>query len=361
VKIWVGSNHTGQLRTEDEALIPVFDHGLTVGDGVFETLKAESGVVFAVTRHLHRLARSARGLGLPEPDLSTIREAIAETVAANDAHDFARVRVTYTAGASPLGSERGAADPTLIVAAVPASRPAESTSAITVPWIRNERSALAGLKTTSYAENVVALARAKSAGATEALFADTQGRLSEGTGTNVFVVLDGRIMTPALTAGCLAGVTRGLVLDWLTASAASTSTSTSSSAASAATPTSTLTPSSTPTPTPALTPSSAPAPTGTPSSSPALATTAFSLTPNLATATSAAITAALALPPVETDLPFLPTLHQADEIFLTSTLRDVQAIVELDGKKIGDGTIGPITAAVRALFRTRAAANPDPS
>ena len=332
MKIWVGSNHTGQLRTEDEALISVVDHGLTVGDGVFETLKAESGVVFAVTRHLHRLARSARGLGLPEPDLSTIREAIAETVAANDAHDFARVRVTYTAGASPLGSERGAADPTLIVAAGPASRPAESTSAITVPWIRNERSALAGLKTTSYAENVVALARAKSAGATEALFADTQGRLSEGTGTNVFVVLDGRIMTPALTAGCLAGVTRGLVLDWLTAAA-------SAFAASAPTPT----------------------PTPISSSSPSLATTAFSPTPNSATATSAAIAAALTSPPVETDLPFLPTLHQADEIFLTSTLRDVQAVVELDGKKIGDGTIGPITAAVRALFRTRAAANPDPS
>jgi len=312
-------------------------------------------VVFAVTRHLDRLARSARGLGLPEPVLSTIREAIAETVAANDVHDLARVRVTYTAGASPLGSERGAADPTLVVAAGPASRPAESTSAITVPWIRNERSALAGLKTTSYAENVVALARAKSAGATEALFADTQGRLSEGTGTNVFVVIDGRIMTPALTAGCLAGVTRGLVLDWLTAAAASTSTSTSTSEASTPTPTSTLTPSATPTPTPALTP------TGTPSSSPALAITAFSLTPNLATATSAAIAAALALPPVETDLPFLPTLHQADEIFLTSTLRDVQSVVELDGKKIGDGTIGPITAAVRALFRTRAAANPDPS
>jgi len=67
------------------------------------------------------------------------------------------------------------------------------------------------------------------------------------------------------------------------------------------------------------------------------------------------------LPPVETDLPFLPTLHQAEEIFLTSTLRDVQAVVELDGKKVGDGTIGPITAAVRALFRTHAAADPDPN
>lgn len=288
MKIWVGSNRGGQLRAEDEALIPVVDHGLTVGDGVFETLKAEGGVVFAVTRHLERLARSARGLGLPEPDLGTVRDAIAETVAVNDAYDLARMRVTYTAGAAPLGSERGGAQPTLVVAISAATRPAEATAVITVPWIRNERSALAGLKTTSYAENVVALARAKAAGATEALFADTQGRLSEGTGTNVFVVVDGRISTPALTAGCLAGVTRGLVLDWLNVDHA-------------------------------------------------------------------------AAPPAEADLPFLPALQGADEIFLTSTLRDVQAVVEIDGRKVGDGAVGPVTAAVRALFRARAAADPDPA
>ncbi len=306
MKIWVGSNRSGQLRAEDEALVPVVDHGLTVGDGVFETLKAEGGVVFAVTRHLERLARSARGLGLPEPDLATVRDAIAETVAANDAHDLARVRVTYTAGTSPLGSERGGAQPTLVVAISAAPRPAEATSAITVPWTRNERSALAGLKTTSYAENVVALARAKAAGATEALFADTQGRLSEGTGTNVFVVVDGRIKTPALAAGCLAGVTRGLVLDWLRSAAA---------------------------------PGSPAAPDTALDSGYGLARTA---------------------PPEEADLPFLPTLLGADEIFLTSSLRDVQAVVELDGRKIGDGAIGPVTAAVRALFRDRAAADPDP-
>jgi branched-chain amino acid aminotransferase len=283
VKIWMGSNHGGALHTEAEARVSAVDHGLTVGDGVFETLKADNGTVFAVTRHLERLARSARGLGLPEPDEATIREAIAETVAANDAHDFARVRVTYTAGPSPLGSERGHGDPTLVVAIGPVSRPAESTSVITVPWTRNERSAIAGLKTTSYAENVVALARAKAAGATEALFADTQGRLSEGTGTNVFLVRDGELTTPALTAGCLAGVTRALVLHWTRMSA-----------------------------------------------------------------------------PIESPtLPF-SALQTADEIFLTSTLRDVQAVVELDGKPVGNGSMGPVTAAIRAEFRARAAADPDP-
>ena len=85
---------------------------------------------------------------------------------------------------------------------------------VTVPWPRNEHGALAGLKTTSYAENVVALARAAEHGASEALFANTAGDLCEGTGTNVFYVLDGELRTPTLVSGCLAGVTRALLLEW---------------------------------------------------------------------------------------------------------------------------------------------------
>ncbi|NEE51568.1 4-amino-4-deoxychorismate lyase, partial [Streptomyces sp. SID8455] len=84
----------------------------------------------------------------------------------------------------------------------------------TVPWTRNERGALTGLKTTSYAENVVALARARERGASEALFPNTVGRLCEGTGSNVFVVLDGRIHTPPVASGCLAGITRALAVEW---------------------------------------------------------------------------------------------------------------------------------------------------
>ena len=83
-----------------------------------------------------------------------------------------------------------------------------------MPWPRNERGALAGLKTTSYAENVIALARAAEHGATEAIFPNTAGNLCEGTGTNVFYVVDGELRTPTLDAGCLAGVTRALILEW---------------------------------------------------------------------------------------------------------------------------------------------------
>lgn len=91
--------------------------------------------------------------------------------------------------------------------------PALPAFVVVVPWPRNECSALAGAKTISYAENVVALAWAEARGADEALFLNLAGNLCEGTGSNVFVALDGRLLTPPLSAGCLAGVTRALLLE----------------------------------------------------------------------------------------------------------------------------------------------------
>jgi branched-chain amino acid aminotransferase len=84
---------------------------------------------------------------------------------------------------------------------------------ITLPWPRNERSPLAGVKSTSYAENALALAEARRHGADEAVFFNTAGRLCEGSGSNVFVVQEGILVTPPLEDGCLAGVTRSLVLE----------------------------------------------------------------------------------------------------------------------------------------------------
>ena len=98
--------------------------------------------------------------------------------------------------------------------AAPLDEAAESSRVATVPWPRNERGALAGLKTTSYGENVVMLAYAKARGAGEAVMANLAGHLCEGTGTNVFYVVDGELRTPSLESGCLAGVTRALVLEW---------------------------------------------------------------------------------------------------------------------------------------------------
>ena len=208
MKVWVD----GLLAGEGDACVSPLDHGLLTGDGVFETLRVYNGVPFAVRRHLDRLARSCAGLELPMPAADRLRAAMADVVAANGLVE-GRLRVTVTGGPSPLGSERGESQPTVIVAGSALEIWPEATDVCIVPWPRNERGALAGLKTISYGENVVALAFARRRGAGEAIFANTRGELCEGTGTNVFVVSGGRVFTPPLSSGCLPGVTRDLLLE----------------------------------------------------------------------------------------------------------------------------------------------------
>lgn len=206
--VWIN----GTLCAADEARVSPFDHGLLTGDGVFETLKVYGGTPFAIRRHLERLRVSAEGMGLACPDADTVVDALRAVVEANHIAD-GRVRVTVTGGDSPLGSERGAGGPLVIVAGGALGVWPETTDVVVVPWPRNERGALAGLKTTSYGENVVALAYAKERGGGEAIFANTVGGLCEGTGSNVFCVVDGELVTPSLSSGCLAGVTRALVIE----------------------------------------------------------------------------------------------------------------------------------------------------
>jgi branched-chain amino acid aminotransferase len=214
VAVWIN----GELLPDNEAKVSVFDHGLVVGDGVFETVKVAHGQPFALSRHLDRLARSAAGLGLPEPDLDQIR-AGAEAVAATAGDlPLARMRITVTGGMAPLGSERGSGPGTAIVALAGQKAAAPAVDVVVVPWPRNELGALAGLKTTSYADNVRALAYAADHGGSEAIFANMAENLCEGTGTNIFVASGGRLITPPLASGCLAGITRALVLEWVGAS-----------------------------------------------------------------------------------------------------------------------------------------------
>jgi branched-chain amino acid aminotransferase len=274
VRIWIN----GAIRAESDATVNALDHGVTVGDGVFETLKVVEGRPFALWRHLARLGTSARGLGMVEPDRDMVHRAVLETLAANAGQDIGRLRITVTTGPAPIGSERGAASPSVMVAVGPPSRWPASEQVVVVPWTRNERSAIAGLKTTSYAENVVALAHAKGRGATEALFADSKGRLSEGTGANVFVVVDGRLLTPSLACGCLPGVTRALVLEWIGGE--------------------------------------------------------------------------------ETELP-LSVLHEADEVFLTSSTRDISPVHAVDAHRVPTAP-GAVTRRAMEQFAERSRADIDP-
>ena len=205
--VWAG----GRLRAPEEALITAGDHGLTVGDGVFETLEVVDGRAFALTRHLRRLAYSAARIGMAPIDMDDLRTGIGTVLA--EADGLTRVRITVTSGPGPMSSARGEGPHTVVVVATDAPALTECR-AVRVPWRRNERSPLAGVKSTSYAENVVMMEFARSHGADEALMANTHGHLCEGTASNVLVEIDGEIVTPPLAAGCLAGITRGLALEW---------------------------------------------------------------------------------------------------------------------------------------------------
>jgi branched-chain amino acid aminotransferase len=211
MKVWVD----GAIHDLIDARVSPLDHGLLVGDGVFETLRVYGGVPFAWTRHFERLGASARGLGLAVPDEAALRAASEAVLAANGLVE-ARLRITVTGGEAPLGSERGDAPPTVVVAASAFTPWRPTADVAIVPWPRNERGAVAGLKTISYAENVRALAWAKERGAGEAIFPNTREELCEGTGANVFLVRDGVLRTPPPDSGCLLGVTRALLLDLAT-------------------------------------------------------------------------------------------------------------------------------------------------
>jgi len=201
----------GQLVDRSTPSISAVDHAIVVGDGVFETLQVAGGTPFALTRHLARLRFSSDGLGLLPPDDDQVRQAVASVLDADPQAGL--VRITWSSGAGPLGSSRGDGPGTLIVATQKTNVWEASTRVHLCPWTRNEHGALVGLKTTSYAENVLALDAAHQRQCSEALFLNTAGLLCEGTGTNLFVVVDDQLVTPPLSSGCLAGITRALVLE----------------------------------------------------------------------------------------------------------------------------------------------------
>ena len=153
----------GRILPAEDARISPFDHGLLVGDGAFETLISYAGVPFAHKRHWQRFRFSCETLGIPTPSAETILQGMMEVLEANRMPD-ARLRVTVTSGEGPLGSEKGDHPPTMVIACSALKPWPETETLFTVPWPRNERSALAGVKSISYAENVRALAVAKISG-----------------------------------------------------------------------------------------------------------------------------------------------------------------------------------------------------
>ncbi len=204
----------GQLVARDELVLRPDDHAL-VGDGVFEAIKLIGGKPFALTRHLDRLAASAVPLDLPV-DVAAIRAAVAEILTTEQAQvSPSWLRITVTGGSAAMGTAGIGTSPTIIVAIAPMAAWKPTSDVVIAPWTRNEGGATAGLKTISYAENVIATRYAHRFHADDAIFANTKGMLCEGTGTNVFVEFEGQLCTPSPASGCLAGVTQRLLLDWM--------------------------------------------------------------------------------------------------------------------------------------------------
>lgn len=205
--------YNGNLMAADELRMSPFDLGLTVGLGVFETMACYDGNVFAYDLHHKRMVSAAGRLGLEAPDAATIKSAIGELIVANDAQAGRfRIRVTLSGGVNPLSGGDEPSGVMVTACAAPVVDDQGLLKLAWVPFVLNERGATAGLKSTSYAEHLLAYRHALRLGADEGLMLNSQGLLAEGSMSNVFLVKDGVVMTPSLASGCLPGVTRQLVI-----------------------------------------------------------------------------------------------------------------------------------------------------
>ncbi len=208
VLVW----HDGRIDPVDRPIARADDHGLLMADGVFESLAVRDGRPRWLDRHLrrHRVGLDRLSITSTTSD-DELRGAIDELLAASGLSD-ARLRITTTAGPGPSPRQRGDR-PTTFVTIAPLGPSPSSTTVTMVPWVRNERSPVAGIKSLEWSVNAFALRTAADAGFDNALFCDSTGRLSECATANLFLVLDDDIVTPPLTTGCLAGVVREVLVE----------------------------------------------------------------------------------------------------------------------------------------------------
>jgi branched-chain amino acid aminotransferase len=210
----------GKFYPESDAKISVFDHGLLYGDGVFEGIRFYNGRVFRLEEHLQRLWDSARSICLDVPiSHAQMTEALLETIRKNDMREgYIRLLVTRGVGNLGLNPAQCKKPSVIIIAAAIALYPKEmyekGLSVVTCATRRTNPASLnPAVKSLNYLNNVMARIEANLAGADEALMLNDQGNVAECTADNVFVIKNGQIFTPPISAGALRGITRAVAFE----------------------------------------------------------------------------------------------------------------------------------------------------
>jgi len=216
LKIW----YDGSLLDEAEARVPVFDHGLLYGDGVFEGIRFYSGRVFRLSEHVDRLFASSKAilLELPWSREEVIKHTL-ETIRANNLQD-GYVRLLVTRGVGSLGlSPESCKRPSMIIIAAdiqlyPQSDYEVGLKVVTCATRRPTHSSLSPqVKSLNYLNNVMAKVEAARAGGREGLMLNEQGYVAECTGDNIFIVKNQVVYTPPVSDGGLDGITRGVIFE----------------------------------------------------------------------------------------------------------------------------------------------------
>lgn len=203
----------GEWMEAGEFFLPPTDRGVILGLALFETMLANDGQPKFVASHLKRWRAGCERLGWKFPDID-LADIGSELLGRNGLTEGrGRLRLTMTAGSGSVFDVSSGTDSKIWLTATPVDEPPASIAVLVSPWKRNASSPLAGLKTASYAENILALDHARKAGFGETLFLNTEDKLCEAATSNVFIVRDKRVLTPSLESGCLPGVARSVVID----------------------------------------------------------------------------------------------------------------------------------------------------
>lgn len=202
-----------RLVPRNQAWIDPADRGLTLGDGLFETMRVAGGHIAHLPRHLDRLRDGAAALLFPTPDLDAIENALHQVVRRNALAD-GTLRLTLTRGCGPRGLlPPPRPHPTLLVTSFPAGpAPGPARLIVSTRIRRDADSPLSRIKTLNYLPNILARLEAEQRGADDALLLNGAGRVAESTVSTILAARDGGLVTPPIADGALPGIARAVLL-----------------------------------------------------------------------------------------------------------------------------------------------------